>query len=180
MSNTMWQKMSIQEIDELYDTAIQVVLDEIVRAYKHGATFVFGVDKIKHGFRLTVNRANHGIYLLNLGAKEQPHENWPHCDAIVPDAARAGDIGLQKYTTLFYVAPEDFEQFCREADQIFNDYSIKGWCFREIPDLWFADTALIKFLREKLGPHPRLRPIFEKSPDVSRISNWAFSPKFDR
>jgi hypothetical protein len=176
-----WKKLTMQEIDEFWNNDIRMVLDEIVRAYKAGAAFVFGVDKIKYGYRLTINRILRGIYLApdieKLEQEKYLYLGGP--TAIVPDTARAGTIDWRgEQDVKFYVSHKEFARFCQEAEQIFDEYFLKGFCFRMIPDLWFNDMALIQFIRERLRFHPATMPWFS-DPQLPKVTRIEMSAKFN-
>jgi hypothetical protein len=181
-SNKAWKKLTMQEIDELWNENIRVVLDEIVRANKAGAAFVFGVDKLKDGYRLTVNCILRGVYLTpDIDKIRQERDlRLRGLTAIVPDVVRAGAIdwrGEQDVT--FYVSQDEFAHFCQEAEQIFDEYSLKELCFRMIPDLWFRDMTLVQFIRERLRSHPATMPWFF-DPRLPRIHGIEMSARFNR
>ena len=69
---------------------------------------------------------------------------------------RAGEIVCEENISnvTIYISPEEYEQFCRDAEEIFGLYCLDDMCFRGIPDLWFDGLALIQFIRNQLRPHP--------------------------
>jgi hypothetical protein len=180
MSETLWRKLSIAEIDFLWNKQNDpnAVLNEIVRAYQAGATFQFGIDRIVTGYRLTIRSNPVGIYLTNKVTKARRESKWPG-GFIIPDEGKAGSVNWkgQNYV-IFYLLPERFDWFCREAEQIFKEYFFEGNCFRMIPNIWFDDMLLVQFVRERLRPHPAMKFWFEPDDMPADIIGW--SRKFDQ
>jgi hypothetical protein len=179
-SEQTWKKLTIQEINDLWNKRPNLVLDEIVRADKAGALFLFGVDKIKDIYRLTIDGSSRGIYLRpdTEDVSQRRHWRLRSLVAILPDADQKGTVDWRgKMDVLFYVSPKKFTCLCQDAEQVFKEYFFEGACFRMIPDIWFSDTALVQFIREQLRPHPAMRPWFFE-PKLFKDNRLLWSPKF--
>ena len=182
LSRTTWRKLSVQEIHELWDNhRFDKVLDQVVRAYKAGATFRFGVDKLKRGYRLTINEMVQGIYLRPDTEAVKQGEHLALV-AVVPDQQLTETFEQRSEDCLIcYVSPASFTRFCDEAEQVFDEYYFRGFCFRMIPDLWFADLTLVQFIREQLLSRPPLKRWLEFDPRaMPGVDGFALSPKFNR
>lgn len=142
-------------MEEILKQKSSVTLEECLRAFDTGAMFEFGVDKTELGFRLTINGQIIGIYLYPDADEFRKRIDSPYEAVITPDQARANSIEHEDgKNVVIYVSPADYEQFCQDAQTVYDLYHSEGLCFREIPDIWFSNLALVQFIRDHLRPHP--------------------------
>ncbi len=147
-------------------------------------------ESLTGSYRLTINGVMEGVYLVKQG--EQAHWRRESLfPAIRPHPERAGNVAWQgdpsfecsssleemdidsfvefcwqevrQRNVTFYTSPDQFEQFCHEAEQVFQEYHHDNLCFRMIPDIWFDDMALVRFICEQMAPHPAMKPWFGTS-----------------
>ena len=149
------RRLTIKEIIE-QDRA--VTLTECLKAFYSGATFEFGVDRTEIGLRLTINLQIIGIYLCPNVDVFRSRVESPYEAVIVPNTARAGRIEHDEdgNNVVIHISPGDHRQFCADAQSVYELYSLKDFCFRGIPDVWFRDLMLVQFLRDALRPHPSM------------------------
>ena len=79
------------------------------------------------------------------GIRIAPHEQL--CGQTI---LREGD----RNSPTFFVAADEYAQFCREARQIYAEYCKDGWSFGLIPSTWFSDATLVQFVRDRIMSHP--------------------------
>lgn len=165
-------------MEEILKKPLSAIAPEYQKALDAG-TFEFGVDKTEMGYRLMVNAQIIGVYLYSDADDFRKQIKSPYEAVIVPDQFRARTIEQENgYNIVIYVSPEDYEQFCHDAQIVYDLYSTDNLCFRSIPDIWFSDLMLVQFIRDYLHPHPAMQRWFGPS-----IHGWAGSwvgPKFTR
>ncbi|MEM7824062.1 MAG: hypothetical protein QW227_01655 [Candidatus Aenigmatarchaeota archaeon] len=84
--------------------------------------------------------------------------------AICPDNKRAGRTeSPAERRLIFYITTKQFRQFMKEARAIGKKYTkgkgLETFAFYRIPDAWYANTALVKFLNQKVMSHPKFKSI---------------------
>lgn len=148
-----FRRIPMEEI--LHPSDFGLLINEVQRAREAGS-FEFGVDKTDElGFRLTINGQQVGIYLYPDANEFRRRIGSPSEAVIAADPTRAGSIEHANGDNIaIYVSPEKHEQFCLDAQTIYDLYTSGNLCFRSIPDVWFSDLALIQFIRDHLQPHP--------------------------
>ena len=141
---------------EILNQRSATTLMECDKAFEAGATYTIGVDRTKYGIRLTINEQPQSPIYFCIDVNEFRKKYNSPVALITPDLERAGEITGEAYgrDVIIYVQIEEYEQFYRDAEKIFEEYCLDGICFRGIPDLWFDDLTLIKYIREHLSPHP--------------------------
>ena len=155
-------------------------MSEQEKAWEAGAVFEFGVDETELGFRLTLNGRIAGVYLYPdaNGFRARINDDYPA--VIAPDRVDSHRIEHDDgHNVAIYVSPERFEQFCQDAQVVYDLYCDNDVCFRCIPDLWFSDLALVQFVRGDLQPHPAMRHWFQRGVQDSWSGAW-IGPKLTR
>jgi hypothetical protein len=148
-----FRKLSMQEI---LSQRPSITVMECDKTFEAGATYTIGVDKNKYGVRLTINEQPQSPIYFCTDVSEFRKLFTSFVSLITPDIERAGEVSGEPYgrNVIIYVRPEEYEQFYHDAERIFEEYCLDGICFRGIPDLWFDELALIKYIREHLCSHP--------------------------
>ena len=165
-------------LEEILNSPLSSTVPRYQEALDAG-TFEFGVDKTELGFRLTINGRIIGVYL-----HPEPHAfreqiDSPYEAVIAPNQEYAGTIvHNEKKSIIIYVNLEEYRQFCRDAQFVYDLYSSDDLCFRSIPDVWFSDLALVRFIRECLHPSPVMSGWF--GPSVYSFKGSWLGPKFVR
>ncbi|MDY7077667.1 MAG: hypothetical protein SXV54_12165 [Chloroflexota bacterium] len=155
-----------------------VIVAECLRAFDAGATFEFGVDRTELGFRLTVNGQIIGIYLYPDSDEFRRRIAVSYAAVITPSQVCPGSIEqTNKNGIVIYVLPEEYEQFCRDAETVHTLYCFGDLCFRGIPDIWFDDLALVRFIRDHLRLHPNMSLWF--GPGLHGTSRLWLSPELE-
>ena len=143
-----------------------------------GAVFIFGVDKLKIGFRISINGGGLSSLYLIPSADTRKKHTLDILPAVIPSAELAGTYEQHEgLDAVFYVSPADYEQFCREAEETFASYHYQGWCFRAIPDTWFPEAKMLQFIREKVLSHPALSEVMHC---FDGLGTFGYSPRLDR
>lgn len=98
---------------------------------------------------------------------------------IIPNDSKAGTISersLMSNCLIFYVSHKEYAKMLEECEKISEE-----WIFEKspelnclgtpgLPDSWFRNTKLIKFLTKKVWPCPRIQ-FLDK---MARRCNWAW------
>jgi hypothetical protein len=90
-------------------------------------------------------------------------ENSEHLPfSIILSDKKAGNVETSNRYVYFYLSSYDFSKLLRDAKKIYSEYpdldrnSIMG-----IPDTWFADTFLVKFVTEVIIPNRKIQQLLK-------------------
>ena len=71
---------------------------------------------------------------------------------------------------IFYISEKKFDVLMKEAEEIYNEYSRpkkgQSW-FLRIPDKWYTNYELIKFINKRILPNPTFKKTYKMARHVS-------------
>jgi len=88
----------------------------------------------------------------------KPHENLELLPfSIVQSDKKAGRVDTGYHHAYFYVSSYDFKRLSLEMKKIYSEYPDLGNGVTGIPDIWFADTFLVKYVSEVIIPNKKIQ-----------------------
>jgi len=87
---------------------------------------------------------------------DENSEHFPF--SIILSDKKAGNIETSNYHMYFYLSNYDFSRLLRDTKRIYSEYSdLDSNGVMGIPDIWFADTFLVKFVTEVVIPNGKIQ-----------------------
>jgi Ca2+/Na+ antiporter len=146
-----WRKLSFQEIAHLVKSHKLSVLFSSVEHALQDADKKFFVQVTRTSnpqadFTLWISGA------VSIDLVEESDQKLPSSIAIAP-APSLKETTRNNDSRVFFVPLSTYEQFRREAKEIYTEYCQEGWNFGFIPHTWFSDLKLIQFIADTVWKH---------------------------
>ncbi len=144
----------------------KLTMDEMQMLYKKGnwAELAFIRDGLpkQFNFRIEPPEDKWGNFSLIINNKVElyleSHENlelFPF--SIVQSDKKASQVDMDYHHAYFYVSSYDFKKLSLEMKKIYSEYPYLGNGVTGIPDIWFADTFLVKYVSEVIIPNKKIQ-----------------------
>jgi len=144
----------------------RLTMDELQMLYKKGnwAELSFIQNRLpkRFYFRIEPPEDKWGNFSLVINNKVElflePDENLePFPFSIVQSDRQAGQVDTDYHHAYFYVSSYDFKRLLQEMEKIYSEYPGLGNGVTGVPDTWFADTFLVKYVSEVIIPNERIQ-----------------------
>ena len=89
---------------------------------------------------------------------DENSEHFPF--SIILSDRKAGNIETSNSHAYFYLSTYDFSRLLHDAKKIHSEYpDLDGNGVAGVPDIWFADTFLVKFVTEVIIPNRKIQQL---------------------